>query len=169
MVDSHEGIPHIEVTKEELLSSDLIPFQKAAKARVELIMLGHLQIDCLDSQFPSTFSRETYRFLRDQLKYRNLIITDDMQMGAVVKTVGLEHHPAVHALMAGADLVLYRNYEESYRALEAIKKAIVDKGLTYQDLEQKWSRQMKAKKMLGKRDLVSFLKKAQEVCSSKSH
>ena len=129
----------------EIESFELLPFQKAAKSRVEMMMMAHLVIDELDKENPATLSKACYDYLRKILKFNRVVITDDMEMGAV--TTGLDVEEAcVKALNAGADIILYRNTQTCKSAYLTARKAIKDKELKLPDLEDKIKRVMDLKK-----------------------
>jgi beta-N-acetylhexosaminidase len=82
------------------------PFKAAIDAGVDMIMTNHVVFAEIDDGVPTTFSRKmTTEILRGELGFEGLILTDDMNMGAIMG-VPLDQHPDVLAIMAGADLVL---------------------------------------------------------------
>lgn len=100
--DSHESLPVLGRTAEELAATDLPPFEAAVRAQAPAVMVGHLDVEALDPGVPSSLSEEVYDFLREDVGFEGVTITDSLGMGAVV---GREK-PAVTALNAGADLLL---------------------------------------------------------------
>jgi beta-N-acetylhexosaminidase len=100
--DSHETLPRIEAGLAQLRERDLIPFEDAVSAGAPAVMVGHLDVPALEEGVPSSLSPATYDFLRDDLDFEGVAITDSLGMGAVVATT----KPAVTALEAGADLLL---------------------------------------------------------------
>lgn len=129
-VDSHLDLPIEEKTAAELDAVELVPFKKVFRARLDLVMTTHVKFPKLDPDWPATLSRKILtELLRDQLRYRNLVITDDLDMKALTKHYDKALIP-VRALQAGANLLLYCNEPESHRtAVEAIEAAIRDKKL----------------------------------------
>jgi beta-N-acetylhexosaminidase len=100
--DSHESLPVLGRTLEELAATDLPPFQAAVEAGAPAVMIGHLDVEAIDPGVPSSLSAPVYDFLRDAVGFEGVTITDSLGMGAVM---GREK-PAVTALNAGADLLL---------------------------------------------------------------
>ena len=138
--DSHDELPFVKRSIEELKDVDLIPFSRAIKSsRVEMIMMGHLVVDCIDPTLPCSLSPKAHQFLRDEMKFEGIIVSDDMQMKAVS-----DHHgtaeAAVKALEAGTDLLLYRDMAEAKKALEGIKEALKTKRIKNDDLKLKLKR-----------------------------
>ena len=105
--DSHEGLPIINRTREELDQSDLIPFQNAIKNGANLIMVGHIALPKITGDnTPATLSPIiTTDLLRHELGYDNLIITDALNMGAITDNY-TEPDSYIKAVQAGADLLL---------------------------------------------------------------
>ncbi len=129
-LDSHFDLPVEEKTLAELDAVELVPFKKVFRARLDLVMTTHIKFPKLDPEWPATLSRAILTdLLRDQLRYRNLIITDDLDMKALTKHYDKALIP-VRALQAGANLLLYCNEPESHiQAIAAIEAALKDKKL----------------------------------------
>ena len=81
--DSHYDLPFVKKSLEELRAEELVPFYKASKSRSEFMMMAHLVVDSIDKELPCTLSPKAYEFLREELKYKKIIITDDMEMKAI--------------------------------------------------------------------------------------
>ncbi|WP_392423700.1 glycoside hydrolase family 3 N-terminal domain-containing protein [Barrientosiimonas humi] len=102
-VDSHVGLPRIDVDLETLRARDLVPFAAAVEAGVDVVMTAHIVFPALDER-PATLSRTVLRLLREDLGFTGLITSDAMDMRAIVDSVGLAPG-CVAALDAGVDLV----------------------------------------------------------------
>ncbi len=100
--DSHETLPQLWSTMDELRERDLVPFEAGIAAGAPAVMVGHLDVRALAPGVPSSLAPETYDLLRDELGFEGVAVTDSLGMGAVA---GLDK-PAVAALDAGADLLL---------------------------------------------------------------
>lgn len=121
--DSHYDLPYVTKSLDELRKVELIPFVKASKSRVEFIMMSHLVVDAIDKELPCTLSSKAYRFCREELKYKNLIITDDMEMKAIEDHFSTSK-AAVMAINGGADLLIYRSMEKAKEAYNALTEAV---------------------------------------------
>lgn len=106
-VDSHYDLPVLSKTKEELLNSDLIPFQNAINNDAEVIMIGHLAIpNITQDQTPSSLSKEIITdLLKEEMGYKGLVVTDALNMKALTKYYT---EPEIYekAINAGVDLLL---------------------------------------------------------------
>lgn len=143
--DSHFDLPVVKTDLETLRNREFIPFIKAAKARVEFIMVAHLVVDAIDETKPCTLSEKCYQMIRDELKFNKLIITDDMEMKAITDHFELEQ-AAIMALNAGSDILLYRSMAAAKIALKAVKEAIKFKKIAKDMIEEKLQRVLSTKK-----------------------
>ena len=107
-VDSHLDLPRIAHTAAYIDSVDLYPFRALMGAGVAGVMLGHLQVDALDSRphRPSSLSAAVAdTLLRQRMGFAGLAFTDGMDMKAITKNYSAGS-AAVEALMAGSDVLL---------------------------------------------------------------
>lgn len=123
-VDSHVDSSSIDVTKEILMAEDILPFKTIIDENDPndyFILVSHLKYPALDEEYPASLSSKIMiDLLRNELGYKGIIITDDMEMGAVAnhndfRSIG------VNAVKAGADIVLvcheYEHQKEVYLGL----------------------------------------------------
>ena len=137
--DSHFDLPKVDKTIDELRENEIRPFMKAAKSKVEFIMMAHLLIPSIDENLPTTLSPNAYKLLRDELKFSRVIISDDMEMKAITDNFGLED-AALMAIKAGADIIEYRSFECAKRAYESLSKAYQSGNLDKKLVEAKVKR-----------------------------
>lgn len=128
-VDSHIESSSINASKETLLNEDIAPFAtliKESNPDNYFILVSHLIYPELDEKNPASLSKNIMTdLLRNELGYKGIIITDDMEMGAVAnhndfRSIG------VNAVKAGADIVLicheYEHEQDIYMGiLDAVK------------------------------------------------
>lgn len=104
-VDSHDGVPVVAASEIEL-QRDLAPFRAAIEARVSSVMTGHVAFPALDpTGTPATFSAPTISKLRYGFGFEGPIVTDALMMGGATSSGSGD--PAVRALAAGCDILLY--------------------------------------------------------------
>jgi beta-N-acetylhexosaminidase len=123
ITDSHYDLPVLTKTKEELLSSDLIPFKNAIKNNAKVIMIGHLAIpNITKDNTPSSLSKEIItQLLKEELNYKGLIITDALNMKALTKYYS-ESQIYEMAINAGVDILLMP--ENPDMAIKTIKEGV---------------------------------------------
>ena len=104
-VDPHHDLPVVDASLDELLATDLIPYTALAP-ELDSIMIAHIRYPQIDAKFPSSLSKRIVTdLLRNQLGYEGLIITDDLDMGAITKGYGRGKDFEL-AWLAGNDLPL---------------------------------------------------------------
>lgn len=143
--DSHYDLPIVKKPLEEIRSEEFQPFIKAVKARVDMIMMAHIIVEDIDPELPCSLSPKAHNILRNELKYKGLILSDDMQMGAITAHRGTGE-AAMMAIRAGSDLVEYRDMEEAILGLEGLKKAQKDKTIKMAEFNDRIERITAAKK-----------------------
>ncbi|MEN0059838.1 MAG: beta-N-acetylhexosaminidase [Bdellovibrio sp.] len=146
-IDSHEDLPKEDISLQELEERELVPFKKTFKSRVDMVMTSHILFPQIDPQWPATLSEIfIQKIIRDELRYRGLIVTDDLGMKAMTKHYGLAEVP-VRALQAGVDLLLYCNdFDVPPQALEAVLEATAQGTLTAERLQESHQRILEFKK-----------------------
>lgn len=143
--DSHFDLPLVKTSLHELQNRELIPFIKASKSRVEMIMMAHLQVDAIDEKLPTSLSHKAYEFLRSETKFTKIVITDDMQMKAIADKFTTEE-AAIMAMNAGADMLIYRHMGEAEKALKAIRESVKKRSIKKELMLEKIARVERCKK-----------------------
>lgn len=83
-LDSHLDQPETDLSHEDLASFDLIPFSSAIGADVSGIMMSHIRYKAIDPKWPASLSPMiASRLLRRQMGFNGIIMTDDLDMGAI--------------------------------------------------------------------------------------
>ncbi|MBF9067564.1 glycoside hydrolase family 3 protein [Streptacidiphilus sp. NEAU-YB345] len=108
-VDSHLGLPVVDIDVDLLRSRDLVPFKAAIAAGAKAVMTAHIMVPALDGDRPATLSRAVVDLLRQApsaggLGYQGLIVTDGIEMGAIADTYGVARG-TVLAVGAGVDAI----------------------------------------------------------------
>lgn len=145
--DSHFHLPQINKTKEDWLISDGKPFKGLNDSK--FIMLGHLVFNQIDSSNPATLSKILVTdILKNEFKYKGLIITDDMNM-LYTSTKIQSEDMIVKALNAGVDQLLFVGFPKTKENLiEITSNAIKSKEISPQRIEESL-----LKILIAKRDL----------------
>ncbi len=122
--NTHTGaavVPALSV----LQRRDLRAFETAFAASAPAVMVGQLTVPGLtEPGLPASLSPAAYRYLRQEVGPRRLVLTDSMSMGAATAAVGLDTASAcVRALRAGADMVAF-NTGDPVSVVSAITAAI---------------------------------------------
>jgi beta-N-acetylhexosaminidase len=90
-VDSHIDLPHMTAPLESIEDFDLIPFRAAIEHQVSAVMLSHISYPEIDDRWPASLSKRiALDLLRSQMGYRGVVMTDDLDMGAIKKYYPIE-------------------------------------------------------------------------------
>lgn len=135
VVDPHHHLPVVAATETRLAAFDLPPFQAAIAAGVAAIMTSHTIYRHLDPENPATLSGKILTdMLRVGLNFDGVIVTDDLEMGAI-ENEGRIEAAAVAAFAAGADLLLIcHDHGKVVAAVEKLAAACQEGALSAQRL-----------------------------------
>ena len=117
-IDTHYNSSLDTRTYEELVNKDLIPFEEGIKSGAEAILVSHNIVSALTNE-PASLSIIIHNLLRKNLNSKGIVITDDISM----KAVSENNDSTLKALLAGNNLIITSNYQESY---SEINKALQD-------------------------------------------
>ncbi|MBI1721076.1 beta-N-acetylhexosaminidase [Lactobacillus crispatus] len=145
--DTHTGFVQINKPLLKYQTNDLLPFKTGIHAGVDSIMVSHIIIKSIDATKPASLSPAVHHLLRYNLNYHNIIITDDLQMGAITHYANKYNTvPDVLALEAGNDMLLGGNYQKN---ILIIKKAIQNNKISIRQINQSVKRILRLKEKLG--------------------
>jgi beta-N-acetylhexosaminidase len=135
-VDSHEDLPSVPIDRGEMFDIDLAPYRALFAEHIVLsVMVAH-------AAYPNTGLQETTSdgkllpssldpaivtaLLRTELRFDGLVITDDLEMGAIIKNFGIGE-ACVLALEAGVDmLAICADPDRMVRGYDAVWSAVRD-------------------------------------------
>ena len=120
--DTHTGIAIDSRSLEELESNDLIPFAAGIEAGCGAVLVSHTIAEALDTELPASLSPAVHQYLRQEMGFEGVIITDDLVMQAITDQYGAGE-AAVMAVLAGNDLLCSTDYVTQY---EAVLAAVLD-------------------------------------------
>lgn len=173
-VDSHRGLPEINLPRERLNTVELVPFKAAVDAGIGSVMVAHIGLPQIDptsvkplprdkkigpidtdeageiiaesASIPATVSPVVGRILKDDLKFRGLVVTDALSMSGLTIYFN-QDEAAVRALEAGADLLLKPADPDA--AFRGVKAAVQTGRLTESRIDESARKIMAAKYDLG--------------------
>jgi beta-N-acetylhexosaminidase len=146
-VDPHHLLPIVDKSLEDLIASDLMPYN-ALFDELDAVMTCHTHFSAIDPQepgLPSSLSRNVVTgILRNRLGFNGLIMTDDLDMGAIINTYG--RGPDVKAaLEAGNDMALICHHTLTAEvALEAIHEVDASTLIDAEKRIKNFKKKMKA-------------------------
>jgi beta-N-acetylhexosaminidase len=131
--DAHYELPEIDRTREELDREELAVFRQFIK-KIDSIMICHGWYPCFESEkTPASLSRRIITdFLREEMDFGGLIMTDDLDMGAILSEHGLEETIRL-AIAAGNDLAMICHripeIENVHRILQSLPRDQTERAL----------------------------------------
>jgi beta-N-acetylhexosaminidase len=148
-VDSHLTLAIVPGDRNEIESVELVPFRAAIAAGVSSIMPGHLSVPAFDPEpdVPATLSKNILTgLLRDEMKYRGLIVTDAMDMGGVTSLYPPDE-AAARSIEAGADVLLMPPVPDA--AIKGLLEAVRSGRISVKRIDASVRRILEAKARLG--------------------
>lgn len=123
--DSHLTLPRVTRPKGSLEKTELVPFRMAIGAEIPMMMTAHVVYPAWDKKRPATLSKRILTgLLRRRLKFRGVVITDDLEMKAISRNHNREE-ASLLALEAGSDLLLVcKNGEGGAQVVETIFREV---------------------------------------------
>lgn len=142
--DTHEGYAYSDKSLEEIGSCELVPFQKGIEEGISFIMVGHISLpEIVGDNTPASLSEYIISdLLREQMGYEGIVITDALNMGAIVQQYSSKE-AAVKTIQAGADLILMPS--DFFAAYEGVLDAVKNDVLSIERIDQSLTRILKVK------------------------
>lgn len=155
LADTHQTLPVIRRTRPQLLRQDLLPYRRLRHV-LPIVMIGHAAYPALQSRVDQPASLApaiVTALLRRRLGYRGLVLTDDLEMGAIDQSLD-GGALAIAALKAGNDgLMFCRSADRIQTAAEALERAVRDGSIPTEVLRESLRRihATKRRYLLGRR------------------
>lgn len=154
-VDSHLELPMVNKSLSELEMLELVPFKQAIKEGADVVMIAHILLPQIDSEYPSSMSKPVISdLLRNQLDYDGVVITDDLTMEAITDQfdIGLA---AVESVKAGSDIVMVAHgYQNVLTVIAELKKAVEQGDIPEDQINESVTRILHLKEKYNVRDTI---------------
>ena len=139
-VDTHKTTSTDERSYEDIYNNDLEPFRVGIEEGAEAVLISHNIVTSIDPENPASLSPKIHKLLREDLKFEGIIITDAMNMGAIVNEYTAEE-AIINAISAGNDIIIVtinkaskENYDD---IIKAVKTGINNGKITKGDIYKK--------------------------------
>lgn len=145
-VDSHIDLPVVDKSFQELKRLELKPFIKAIESDADAVMIAHILLPKVDSEYPATLSKKIVTdILRRKMKFDGVVITDDMTMRAIVGNYDIGK-AAVKAVQAGNDIILVcHGKQEQLKVIKSLEMAVANKTISEDVINERVYRILKLK------------------------
>lgn len=151
--DTHKGLVDASETWNEI---ELTPYKELCFDNpLQMVMISHIFVEKLDDKYPASLSKNVVSgVLREQIGFDGVVITDDLQMGAIRENYSLEEI-VVNAINAGDDILMFSNYfyedyETPVKIRKIVKKAIKEGKIDRKRIEKSYERILKLKQALSR-------------------
>lgn len=159
-VDSHEEMPVVQLSHDDLIAQDLAPYIELFQRRddrVRCVMVSHGGFPNIDIREeitggllePASLNYNIVtKLLREELGYKHLVVTDDLEMGAISRHCEIED-AAVRAMMAGEDMLLIcANPDKIRRGYEGLLAAARNGIISEQRIKESLERIARTKTIM---------------------
>lgn len=148
-VDSHIGLPVVEKSIDQLYDFELVPFKKAIESGADAVMVSHILMKQIDDKNPATLSYNLITgILRNDMKFSNVIITDDMCMKAITNRLSVEE-ASIKSIKAGSDIILIgSDIGKTKSVIEKIKLEVETNEISEKRIDESVYRILKLKEKL---------------------
>lgn len=126
--DTHTSMSTDNRTYAKIFEDDIPPFRAGIKAGAEAVLVSHNTVPALDKDNPASLSASVHNILRNDLSFTGVIMTDDLNMGAIT-----DSNAIIKAILAGNDILIVTDYENAITQIKKgieegkISEAIIDK------------------------------------------
>ncbi|MEG1066877.1 MAG: glycoside hydrolase family 3 N-terminal domain-containing protein [Erysipelotrichaceae bacterium] len=131
-IDTHTGIATDKRTYQNFLDNDFKPFESGIDVGAKAILVSHNIVTSMDDKMPASLSSKVHKILRKDLHFHGVIMTDDLDMGAINQFTD-HKKSAVLAIQAGNDFIMCGNYKEQ---IPAVLQAIKDNTIKEQTINE---------------------------------
>jgi len=152
-VDTHLGIADVTATWNEKI--ELLPYRKLIADKLcDIIMVAHVVNRSIDSDYPASLSKNTITgIIRNKLKFNGVVITDDIDMGAVAHNYSMQII-FEKSINAGADMLIIGNNDKFYdelaavHAIDIIERLVLKGIISTQRIDEAYNRIILLKKRI---------------------
>lgn len=133
--DSHLELPIINHPLVRLKHIEWVPFDRVIRGGVETVMTAHILNPNLDPDFPATLSKKTISFLRNDLRFQKIIITDDLEMKAIAERYPIEE-ATLKAIEADIDIMMIcHTFDKQVKAIETALRQVLELKIPVRRIE----------------------------------
>jgi beta-N-acetylhexosaminidase len=170
VADSHLTLPESSQSSARWRAVEFVPFRRAIREGVPMVLVGHLLCPALDPETQSSLSRRIITgILREELGYDGVVVSDDLEMEAIAARLDLGE-AAVRFLEAGGDLILIcRDPGRQQAAVAAVEAAVKGRRLSEVRLAASLDRIARLRKWLEARRSPVDVEAAQAIVGNAEH
>lgn len=143
--DSHLTLPKIDLSLKDMEETHIKPFKSAIENGIDMVMVAHLFCTCFEKEeVPTSLSKNAIDYLRNNLNFDKVAISDDMVMKGVAKFGDVE--ACEMGIKAGLNLFIYRfSDEKTFNIIQEIYKKAQKDNLLKEKIENSYNKIMALK------------------------
>lgn len=124
-IDTHKDFSRDTRALDSFKANDFLPFEAGIAAGADSVLVSHNVIEAIDPAAPASLSPSVHNTLRQELQFKGVIMTDDLDMDAITKAYGAEAS-AIAAIAAGNDMIISSRYAVEIPAvIDAVKTGAI--------------------------------------------
>lgn len=132
--NTHTNIIRDKRSLKTFETRDLLPFQAGIDAGCDMVMVSHNIVYAFDKKNPASLSKKVHKYLRNEMGFEGVIVSDGLGMAGVLDFVGGDKgEVVVRAILAGNDMVCTGAYADP---IKAMTKAVNDGRITEKQIDQ---------------------------------
>ena len=168
-ISPEQGLPKLNASWGQLLDREVKPFRKSFQAGSHMCIVGHILNSAIDELYPGSMSFILLtKHLREELRYKGLIVCDDIQLKAIADNFS-DQAATSTAINAGADIVIYHNMSKARKGMDLAWKCLKDGFITEARVNESYEKiQSVKKKVLGNFPAVD-MGKISQIIGSETH
>lgn len=143
--DSHLTLPQIDLTLDEMERIHIKPFKSAIENGAEMVMVAHLHCTCFEKKpIPTSLSKTAIDYLRNDLHFEGIAISDDMVMKGVADFG--EESACIMGIKAGLNMFIYRySDDKTINIIEDVYKIAKNDKILQKNIEISYEKIIKLK------------------------
>ena len=127
--NTHTDVEYDKRKLSEFENRDLLPFRAGIENNCPMIMVSHNIVYAFDKKYPASMSKKINKYIRQEMGFDGIIVTDSISMEAIKKWAKTEKKAVLRSVRAGNDLICTDNISGQYEILlKAVKDGDISEG-----------------------------------------
>ena len=138
--DSHLTLPKIDLSLQKMEQTHIKPFKSAVENGIDMVMVAHLHCTCFEKEsVPTSLSKNAIDYLRNELRFDGIAISDDMVMKGVADFGEVE--ACIMGIKAGLNMFIYRTSDENtIKLIEKVYKIAKSDKFLQKNIENSYEK-----------------------------
>lgn len=144
--DSHLTLPEIDLSLQKMEQTHIKPFKSAIENGIDMVMVAHLHCSCFEKEpIPTSLSKTAIDYLRNELGFEGIAISDDMVMKGVADFG--EESACIMGIKAGLNMFIYRySDDKTINLIENVLKVAKSDKILQKNIQNSYKKIINLKK-----------------------